>query len=208
MEKVLSGEDKIRRAEEIYYRRKSGNFNTRLSKADVEKKSYLGSKILLEILLIINLSIIIMCIQNKNYIFTEKFLLDIQNYNINLTRNLKELIGIDSKINENIEESNIQNIVDRNKEEKNESLNLVEESNIEEIVPNNEGDTSSLIEMDEVISKIKQIVEIKKPINEGMVTSRFGIRESIYKNVEGYHTGIDIGATKGTSIYSAMSRNS
>ncbi|MBR3696777.1 MAG: hypothetical protein IKM97_00655 [Clostridia bacterium] len=208
MEKVLSGEDKIRRAEEIYYRRKSGNFNTRLSKADVEKKSYLGSKILLEILLIINLSIIIMCIQNKNYIFTEKFLLDIQNYNINLTRNLKELIGIDSKINENIEESNIQNIVDRNKEEKNESLNLVEESNIEEIVPNNEGDTSSLNEMDEVISKIKQIVEIKKPINEGMVTSRFGIRESIYKNVEGYHTGIDIGATKGTSIYSAMSRNS
>ena len=42
MEKVLSNDDKVRRAEEIYYRRKKGISNARFSKIEGEKKSYLG----------------------------------------------------------------------------------------------------------------------------------------------------------------------
>ena len=190
MEKVLSNDDKVRRAEEIYYRRKRGIPNSRFSKIDGEKKSYLGSKILLQILVIINLSVIIMCFQNKEYIFTDQFLKDIEIYNINLTQSIKELIGIDKEeIDENTNnEMNLDNEV-KNKEN-------IESTVIESIVPNEETQASSLDEMDGEISKIKELVSIQKPINEGTITSRFGARESINKSVEGYHTGIDIGAVK------------
>lgn len=188
MERILSGDDKIRRAEEIYYRRKMGIPNSRFSKTDTVKKSYLGSKILLEVLIIINLSIIIICIQNKDYIFTEDFLKDIQNYNVNITKSLKELIGVDTEktIEEEpkIEETNIELEVEN------------QENNPQEIVPNVEGEASSINKMEEDIAKIRELVSIEKPIREGTVTSRFGARESENKNVEGYHTGIDIGSPK------------
>lgn len=204
MEKILSGDDKIRRAEEIYYRRKMGTPSSRFSKIEGEKKSYLGSKIILEVLIIINLSIIIMCIQNKDYIFTQNFLKDIENYNTNITQNVKEFIGIDS-----IQENNAQDIIVNSEEPIEQNVQDMTEKNItEEIVPNEEGQASSLNEMDEDIGKIKELVDIQKPIEEGTVTSRFGTRASVYKNVDGYHTGIDIGATKGTSIYAATSRDS
>ena len=43
-----------------------------------------------------------------------------------------------------------------------------------------------------------------KPI-EGVVTSGFGARESVYQNVTGNHTGVDIGANSGTQILASMS---
>ena len=193
MEKVLSNDDKVRRAEEIYYRRKKGISTPRFSKIEGEKKTYLGSKILLQILVIINLSVIIMSIQNKDYIFTEKFLKDIQNYNINLTQNIKQLIGIDiEEVNEEKNNENIQMEVPAEIDMQGTSESVVTEN----IVPNDEGESSSLNEMEEDINKIKETVAIQKPIQEGTITSRFGARQSSYKNVEGYHTGIDIGAVK------------
>ena len=189
MEKILSGDDKIRRAEEIYYRRKMGIPNSRFSKTESEKKSYFGSKILLEVLLVINLSIIIMGVQNRDYIFTEDFLNDVQKYNINITKNIKEFVGIDV-VEEIIEENTNSNELEIVEQE------MQEETFTEEIVPNEEGQASSLSEMDEDINKIRELLSIEKPIKEGIVTSRFGTRESSNKNVEGYHTGIDIGAVK------------
>lgn len=195
MERILSSEDKIRRAEEIYYRRKTGNPSSKFSKIEGERKSYLGSKILLEVLVIINLSVIIMLIQNKDYIFTENFLSDVEKYNINITENLKEFIGMDDNT-ENKNEENINNEVPSFVEEtsEQEEKNIQEET--QEIVPNEENLSSSLNQMDEEISKINSIVSLEKPIREGTITSRFGTRESENKNVEGYHTGIDIGALK------------
>lgn len=187
MERILNSDDKIRRAEEIYYRRKKGIPSSKFSKIEGENKNYLGSKILLQILLIVNLSIIIMCVQNRNYIFTEKFLNDIQMYNINLTKTLKQLIGIDNE--ETVEDNDYSPSEVEIQEE-------VESMLTEDIVPNDEGKTSSLNEMDEEVVKIKELVSFQKPINDGTITSRFGARESVHKNVEGYHTGIDIGAAK------------
>lgn len=203
MEKVLSGDEKIRRAEEIYYRRKMGIPSSKFSKIEGEKKSYLGSKILLQILVIINLCIIIIAIQNKEYIFTEKFLNDVQKYNINITEIIKDFIGIETeeiiKSDENNETN--QEVNQKENQEMNPEINVQEsmeqtKNNIEEIVPNNDAQASSLNQMEEEINNIKGLVSIQKPIYEGTVTSRFGARESTYKNVEGYHTGIDIGATK------------
>lgn len=188
MEKVLSNSDKIRKAEEIYYRRKMGIPSAKFSKIEGEKKSYLGSKILLEVLVIINLSIIIMCVQNKDYIFTEKFLSDIQNYNVNLTQNMKEFIGISFSDDKDIEKT-------EEEQDTNQTETPSPVETTEEIVPNEE-QSSSVNQMEEAISKINELVAIQKPIKEGTVTSRFGTRESAYKNVTGYHTGIDIGAVK------------
>lgn len=194
MERILSGDDKIKRAEELYYRRKKGIPSSKLSRNLGDKKTYLGSKILLEILVIINFSIIIIGIQNKDYIFTENFLNDVQKYNINITQNIMEFIGVDT-VEENEPSENFVEVQD---------LPIVE-NNPQEIVPNVEGEASSLNEMEENIGKIKELVSIEKPIRDGIVTSRFGTRESANKNVEGYHIGIDIGSPKGTSIYAATS---
>lgn len=191
MEKVLSNGDKIRKAEEIYYRRKMGIPSSKLSKIEGEKKSYLGSKILLQVLVIINLSIVIMAVQNKDYIFTESFLSDIQKYNVNLTQNIKDFIGISLSENIETEVKNIETDSIPEVEESKQTENII----TEQIVPNEE-QTSSINQMDDTISKIKELVTFEKPINEGTITSRFGTRESANINVAGYHTGIDIGAVK------------
>lgn len=198
MEKILSGDDRVRRAEEIYYKRRMKIPNSKFSKIEKEKKTYLGSKILLEILIIINFSLIIIAIQNKDYIFTDKFLQDVQKYNVDITKNIKEFIGINQE----------EIVIQEPEEDISETENIEIQNNPQEIVPNVEGEASSLNKMDENINKIKELVSIEKPIREGTITSRFGTRESIYKSVNGYHTGIDIGSSKGTTIYAAMARYS
>ena len=65
-------------------------------------------------------------------------------------------------------------------------------------------DTSeAVVEEQTIENKIKSSYSFIKPI-EGTVTSFFGDRQSKYQNVIGYHTGIDIGAEKGTIIKAAM----
>jgi len=188
MERILSGDEKIRKAEEIYYRRKMGLPTKRIEETP---KRYLGSKILLQLLIILNLSVIIIAVQNKDYIFTEVFLENLSQYNINLTQSIKSLIEV--------EESNSQEIVENVENVQVETLKIVNE-----VVPNNEV-ISSLNQMDLDIENIKKSYSFFKPI-EGTVTSLFGARESKYQKVTGYHTGIDVGAEKGTSIKAAVSR--
>ena len=195
MEKVLSNSDKIRKAEEIYYRRKIGIPNVKLSKIEGEKKSYIGSKILLQVLVIINLSLFIMAVQNEDYIFTESFLSDIQKYNVNLTKEIKDFIGISFSENVEPEGKNIEVEKTEEVEQSTQTETITTDQPTQEIVPNEE-QTSSINKMDESISKINEIVIFQNPIKEGTITSRFGTRESSNKNVAGYHTGIDIGAVK------------
>lgn len=200
MEKVLSGDEKIRRAEEIYYRRKMGLPNN--SKVlENDKKSYLGAKILLELLVILNLSIIIVAIQNKDFIFTKEFLNKISDYNMNLTTSIKAIINDESEIDtnsvneiDNILENSVLNNVENNVSIESQNILKVEAA----IVPN-ENQVSSLSQMDLDVEEMKKSCSFEKPI-EGTVTSIFGARESKYQNVRGYHTGIDIGAKTGTII--------
>lgn len=195
MERILKGDEKIRKAEEIYYRRKLGvPSNSR--KYDETLKRYLGSKICLQILIILNLSVVVLAVQNKDYIFTENFLMNVSEYNINLTKSIRSLIGIE-EMQEEIPQENVENV---------ENQVVVENKTTNEIVPNNEA-ISSLNQMDLDIENIKKSYSFFKPI-EGTVTSLFGARESKYQNVTGYHTGIDVGAEKGTSIKAAVSRDS
>lgn len=167
-----------------------------------EKKSYLGSKIFLEILIILNISIIVVAIQNKEFIFTKEFLGLMSEYNMNLTESIKGMISEENRLQQNVTN---ENSVDNNEVQQEVKEQPVEpEPQVQEGVVPNEDSVSSLSQMDLDIEEINRSYSFQKPLDiEGTVTSPFGSRESVYQNVTGYHTGIDIGADKGTSIKAA-----
>lgn len=64
---------------------------------------------------------------------------------------------------------------------------------------------SSLSYQDEIVTNIKKTgITFIKPVS-GSITSNFGAREEIFKGVDSYHTGTDIGAKSGTKVVSSIS---
>ena len=70
MEKVLSDSEKIRRAEEIYARRRGMQIETENEKL----REFNIYKTLFKLLVLFNIILVVLCIQNKDYIFKEDFL--------------------------------------------------------------------------------------------------------------------------------------
>lgn len=210
MERALNEMEKIKKAEEIAYRRQYPN--EKFENVDKEKKTYFGSKILLEGLILINITIIVFCVQNKDEIFSENFLQRIASYQIDIKQNLDSFVNSiinvpeDATIFENntstgnVTNTNTENISEAKTIENNleEQVaigggNEVEETK-EEIIENNENDSE----------KVKNNYDLTRPIS-GTVTSRFGTRESTNKKINGYHTGTDIAVNSGTEILAANS---
>ena len=201
MERILSDNEKVRRAEEIYYRRNHRNVN--MTNHEVKTKTYLGSKIVLEMLILLLLAVIVFAIKNREYIFTQEFLANISEYNVNLTEKfdfVKEFLG-----DENVSDDTI--FIKENEEVQEQNQAEVQE-NIQEQVQDNPNPTEE-VQQESQQSLIQGSDNFKneysfiRPI-EGTVTSRFGSRESKYQNVSGNHTGIDISASSGTEIKSVM----
>ena len=73
MEKTLSPDERIRRAEEIYYRKKIQATNRNSARVNVSEKKDFGllKKMFLQIAICILIYIIFYMIQNTNYIFSE-----------------------------------------------------------------------------------------------------------------------------------------
>lgn len=182
MERAIAEMEKIRRAEEIYSRRKNGE--------DEQKKLSSKSiyKFLFEILLLINIVIIIVAIQNQKYIFTEEFIKQVNSYNVNIKKKFEEMLTAPST-----------NTVTKNKEDG----NVVNES--DGISGELNDVTSALVESQQIIEKElsqeeKDILEIKENYSialplSGTKTSGFGERESTNSKVTKNHTGVDIAAT-------------
>ncbi|MEG1705167.1 MAG: M23 family metallopeptidase [Clostridia bacterium] len=73
---------------------------------------------------------------------------------------------------------------------------LKNENKLEEVV-------SAISIMDNDIQTIlSKNINIIAPIN-GVITSKYGVRDEVFKEVDPYHTGTDIAAKKGTPILSA-----
>lgn len=199
MERILNDEEKIRRAEEIYYRRNNQNINIsgRKSTKTLKEKGNMRIKFFLNLLLMFNIAVIIFFIQNKDYIFTQEFIGKLNEYNINLGAKVTEFF---SKI-----------LADETKKENNKDFNIVNEnsetvSNLEENsqkIVANENSESSLNEMDLDVENLKNAYSFINPIT-GIVSSKFGSRESEYQKVTGYHTGVDVAAEEGTIIKASM----
>lgn len=207
MERILNEEEKIRRAEEIYNRRNNKN-ETFISKKESLKKRYLGSRIGFQILILLNLAITLFCIQNKENIFKEEFLNILASYEEKINCKINNLINYEkeeiinsTEITDNIEENKENILIENNIEE--DILNENKTDQIENIVPNTEI-VSSMSQMDIDVENLKKTYNFFKPIENGIISSKFGARESEYQNVKGYHTGTDIAAEKGTKIKSSF----
>ena len=214
MERIMSVEDKIRRAEAIYERRKQGN-NKQIASINVsdnnkKKDIKLLKKMIIQILVCMVLYLIVYTIQNNSYVFSEDFINkanEILSYDTNFSEiynNLKNgILSLLPKENNevvNVEENNnTQN--EQNNELQNSIGGAVEENsnevNTEEVEPKQE-----LSQTEQDIINIKNTTTFIKPV-EGVISSKFGNRETATGNVPKNHTGTDIAANLGTKIKSA-----
>lgn len=206
----MSVEEKIRRAEEIYERRKQGNRKPIATVSVREKKDVkLLKKMIIQILVCVAIYAIIYTIQNSNYIFSEEFL-----------KKVNEVLSYDtnfSQIYENIKNQVMSWIPQKEEQTNQEGIGGAEEitppaettENQEQIVQEQNQETNPEVQQEQPISQEEQdILNIKnttsfiKPV-EGTVSSPFGQREDATGSVPKNHTGTDIAANMGTKILSA-----
>lgn len=208
MERTISQEDRIRRAEEIYYRRKN---NANIGKTTTvnlnPKKEYkLLKKIIIQILACVGIYFLIYSIQANTDSFSIdsiKYIKNMLSYDMDLPKYINEgkkyfanlYIEPEKEENTNIQNETIQNTIDVSEE-----APKVDEEIKEEIVTE---DISSLSQMEQDAKYIKENFSLIKPI-EGTVTSRFGPRNPTTETVPKYHTGIDIAVPEGTVYVAAM----
>jgi len=224
MERVLSQDERIRRAEELYARRKNQGESRSTATVNVEgvNSSKLTKKLIKQFIICLIIYIAFYAIKSTPDIVSQEVMYkisDILEYDINI----QELYNkFNAYINKSDEESNtsVENntlieetlsVTDNVSEVEN--VNVVENSettisNQEEIQEENVEpqvveESSSLSQMQIDAEYIKANYSIIKPL-EGEITSRYGIRNPTVPTVPKYHTGIDIARVTGTVIIAAM----
>lgn len=186
MERAISEMERIKRAEEISSKRKKSNMDVETGK---RRNIYKG---LFEILILVNIAIIFVAIQNKEYIFSSEFIEQVNSYNINIKEKIEEFVNdSDETEEEEIEESETENTSQ-------------EESGVGGAIVENEITSQELSQMEQDAENIKNNYSLILPLS-GTKTSSFGTRESSNSIVTTNHTGVDIAASQGTVIVSAMS---
>ena len=219
MERTMTVEERIRRAEEIYERRKRNEgltvvHNEKDKKEKREKKDIkLLRKMIIQLMVCICIYLVIYTIQNKQYIFSEDFINkvnEIISYDIDFRKLYEDsrnyIMGIFTKENENQDSNKGQNQNGSNEEnvtenmETNNGIGGATEESIEGIEQVEENQSLSQEEQD--ILNVKNTTSFIKPI-EGMISSVYGYRETATGTVPKDHTGTDIAAVTGTKIKSA-----
>jgi murein DD-endopeptidase MepM/ murein hydrolase activator NlpD len=199
MERAISEMEKIRRAEEIYSKRKN---ESERSKPEETTNVY---KFLFKMIILANLVIAVVAVKNRDYIFTKDFLNQVNSCNINIKTAIEGFLKDDSKEEENAnydEEQNAENSVTNSEEnsvsgEALENNSALVENTVEEV-------QEELSQMEIDANEIKEKYSFILPV-EGIKTSSFGKRESSNPIVSSNHTGVDIANNKGTVILSATS---
>ena len=218
MEKTLSPEEKIRRAEEIYYRRKvlEGNRNyARVNIAKSKKDFGILKKMIIQIIICCLIYTFFALVQKKEYIFSEDIIKKtkkILSYDINVSNLYKEFIDFfnsfinDENINNQKNEKDTEN--QQNEEITNEETSEGQNNNEKsdaiggEIVKEVQEETE-LTQMEQDARNVTSTKSLIVPL-VGAITSRFGPRESENPIVSKNHTGIDIAANEGTIFVASM----
>lgn len=211
MERTMSVEEKIRRAEEIYERRKQGNAKPIATVSVREKKDVkLLKKMIIQILVCVSIYLVIYTIQNSNYVFSEEFL-----------KKVNEILSYDtnfSQIYENVKKQ-IMNWIPKQEENKQEGIGGAEETTQQMETQNNQEQSieeqkqetqiettqdaqQPLSPEEQDIQNTKNTASFIKPV-QGTISSPFGKRENATGSVPKNHTGTDIAANTGTKIISA-----
>ena len=230
MERTMSVEDKIKRAEEIYAKRQEGiqrkTATVSLNNDDNKKDIKLLKKMVIQIILSLLIYGIIYIIQNNNYIFSEEFLKkadEILSYDMNFSQmyqdiksNIeKETLNIKNNLQKNDNQQGITNLENNaqneteqgaiggaNEQETNTTDVNSNQNNTEE--NNSQENTQELSQEEKDINNIKATTTFIKPI-EGTISSKYGQREPTTATVPKNHTGVDIAANMGKKIKSATS---
>ena len=213
MERVMTVEEKIRRAEEIYERRKQGEIRP-VAKVTVNDKKdiKLLKKMVIQILICMTIYFIFYIVQKNQYVFSEDFINkanEILSYDTNfvgLYEMIKEQIASfatqkqekeqePESVPEQEQQSKQEGASDLEGEQNKQAIGGAEETKEE---PNTENVSQEQID----IENIKNITSFIKPV-EGMVSSPYGNRENATGSVPKNHTGTDIAANLGTKIIAA-----
>ena len=216
MERTMTVEERIRRAEEIYERRKRNEgltvvHNEKDKKEKHEKKDIkLLKKMMIQLMVCICIYLVIYTIQNNQYIFSEDFINkvnEIISYDIDFRKIYEDtknyVMGIFNKENQNENQNENQETDEANVTENTEMNNgiggAVEESaeGTEQVEEN-----QNLSQEEQDILDVKNTTSFIKPI-EGTISSVYGYRETATGTVPKDHTGTDIAAVTGTKIKSA-----
>ena len=213
MERALTVEEKIRRAEQIYARRQGIQEPKRIKEQNNKKDVKLLKKMIIQIIVCVLIYLAVYVVQNSNYIFSEDFISkvnEVLSYDTNFGQIYNDVKNqINSVFNTNQEQKE-----EENKEEQ--TTNTLEnnengiggaegETDQEEVVqegnsPNTENPEISQEEQD--IANVKNTTTFIKPI-EGTISSVYGQREPTTATVPKNHTGTDIAASTGTKIKSS-----
>ena len=211
MERAMTVEERIRRAEEIYERRKR---NEGLTVVSEEKKSEkkekkdikLLKKIVIQLIICTCIYLVIYTIQNNKYIFSEDFINkvnEIISQDIDfakLYKDTKSYIMSLFNTQESQEDNQEQNTNTVEENQNNNGIGGAVEETEQAEETNQENQNLSQEEQD--IINIKNTTSFIKPI-EGTISSVYGYRETATGNVPKNHTGTDIAAPIGTKIKSA-----
>ncbi len=233
MEKTMSVEERIRRAEERYnkkngYTAQIGNSRKELNiKNRVYEKKKTTKKLLMQIFVCLVIYVAFYSITNRDYIFSDNFKNDVNVFLKDKTKiyamyeNSKEFVNsriLHQNEEENNEVNNVneQTIDDTNNIEEQQIENTSEQQELqsENIGGANESkeqtDTTNTDNTENVEKSQMEIDadKIKSSISfinpiEGRITSTFGWRNPTVSTVPKYHTGLDIAAVSGTVIKSA-----
>lgn len=228
MERTLSAEEKIRRAEEIYERRRGGYNARNVATVNVsEKKNYsLFKKMILQVLICLVIYFIFYLIQNSDYVFSEEVInrtKEVLSYDINIQAIYSEILNginnLSQGIVPNVEQQDNNTIQQNNNMENNIDENAIGGAEIESavveavVVSAKESVNQGSINKDNIGQEqevpltdgeyIKANYSFIKPI-EGIVSSEFGLRNVDNPIVSKNHSGIDIAANMGTVIKASM----
>ena len=209
MEKAISVEERIRRAEEIYEKRRQGESRpiTKVSVNNNRKDVKLLKKMIIQILVCISIYMGIYAIYNNKYVFSEDFI-----------KKANEILSYDTNFQElyNNAKNQIQALFAKDNKDDDEQVNEQEQQNVENVVQNGIGGADGEVQQENLtenqnvqlsqeeqdIQDIKNTTTFIKPV-EGTISSQYGQRDTATGTVPKNHTGTDIAAVTGTKIKSA-----
>lgn len=207
MERTMSVEEKIRRAEQIYERRKQGS-DKQIATVSVnnEKKDIrLLKKMIVQILICISIYLVIYFINNSEYVFSKDFINkinEILSYDVNFMDLYNTIKDQYNKIIVNNSEQ------EQPKQTKEQEENTTQDGiggaveDLQNTSDVKEETTKELSQSEQDIINVKNTTTFINPI-EGIISSKYGQRDTATGRVPKNHTGTDIAANLGTKIKSA-----
>ncbi len=220
MERVLSQDERIRRAEEIYARRRMQTQARSSATVNVEEnqEQKITKKLIIQFMVCLSLYGAFFAMKNLPNIVSPEVMYkisDILEYDINiqeLSKNINSFINKEAKKTENKENEFVEETLSAtdSPEQTTETLSAEQENTaqpeetaeaVEETTA--QVDISTLTPMEVNALFVKTNYSLIKPL-EGEITSRFGHREPTVPTVPKNHTGIDIAEDIGKIIVASM----